>query len=255
MKTLQRKPPSGVNRTNMSESADVQRLASLLTQQQKTSRTLAGTKDSGERKRLEEEIRKIRHECLELVDRYFRLALRPVLAKRFPGKGVQSAPKGQEVHSNDAIVRYTELISDFFVQVLATSHDEFWQKKSAIELRNYASTAISRDIIDVIRRRRKQSPLDDKQVRSTFDDQLATEVNQRFVADKLMLDPVDVLEAVEHWEVTNDPHLQKLASLIRHRYVSGMTMPQIAADLDVASATAYRLHDEAILKLREFISR
>lgn len=255
MKTLHRKPARGVNRTIMSESTDIQRVARLLTQQQATSELLARTVDSEECIRLEDEIRKIRHECLELVDPYCRLALRPVLAKRFPGKGVQSAPKGQEVYSNDAVVRYTELINDFFVQVLAMSDDEFWKKKSAIELRNYASTVISNNIRDLIRHRRKQASLDDNQVRSTFEDQLAVEVNQRFVADRLMLDLEAVLETLDQWELSRDPYLQKLASLIRHKYVSGMTIPQIAADLDVSPATAYRLLHEAFLKLREFISR
>ena len=255
MPTLQRKTEKKTNRASMSDFKDAELLAELLTEQREASKALAATRIQEERQRLERKVNKIRRQCIEVVDVYFRKALRPVLAQRFPQKGLQAPPNNQDVYSNDAIARYTELINDFFVQVLSMSDDEFWRRKTVIELRNYASIAISRDMIDVIRRRRKQEPLDDDVIHSTFEDQLAAEVEQRFVADKLTLEPADALHKVDEWERSSDEESRTLAALIRHKYVSGMTMDQIADDLGVSKATAYRLHKEAIARLSTMISR
>ena len=54
---------------------------------------------------------------------------------------------------------------------------------------------------------------------------------------------------VDQWELSGDKELRKLATVIRHRYVSGMTMEEIADDLGVSPATVYRFHTEAIAKL------
>jgi len=196
----------------------------------------------------------VRAECLILVERYFRQTLRPVLAKRFPGKGLQSASAKQQLHSNDAMFRYTELVNDFFVQVLDKVDDPFWKKESAIELRNYASIVISNDIRDALRRSKKREPLNEEQLRDSFDDSLAAEVEQRFVAAGIILDPAEVLAVLDQWQQSSDEHSQKLAMLLRHKYVSDMTMPQIAGDLKVSEPTAYRWHIEALQKLRENLS-
>ncbi len=234
----------------MSEADDATRLATLLGRQREAALAISQTRETANRELLAAQLKAIRNECLILVERYFRQTLRPVLAKRFPGKGIQSAPAKQQLHSNDAIFRYSELVSDFFVQVQSKVDDPFWKKDSAIELRNYASTVISNDIRDALRRRKKQEPLDEDKLRDSFDDQLAVEVEQRFLADKITIDPADVLDVLDQWQQSDDEHLQKLAMLMRHRYVSGMTMPQIAADLKASEPTAYRWHTQALQKLR-----
>ena len=236
----------------MSEKNDVKRLADLLKEQRDATLELAVTRDPAERERLTCDV-KAKRDQWELVDRYFRQTLRPVLAKRFPGKGIQSAPHNERVHSNDVMFRYTELVGDFFVQVLSKFDDPFWKKDSAIELRNYASTVISRDILDGLKRRRKREQLTDEQVRTAFEDQLAAEVEQKFFAEGLGLDLADVLETIDQWQRCGDDRQQKMAVLLRHKYVSEMTMQQIADDLKIPLSTTYRYHTEAIASLRDIL--
>ncbi len=209
----------------MSATEDAERLADLLSQQRGATLAISQSRDSVQHALLAAHVKDIRDECLALVDRYFRQTLRPVLATRFPGQGLQSAPAKQQLHSNDAMFRYTELVNDFFVQVLSKVDDPFWKKDSAIELRNYASIVISNHgIRDALRRRKKQEPLAEDQLRDSLEDQLAAEVEQRFIADKIMIDPADVLDALDRWEHSNHEHWQQLAMLMRHKYVADMTM-------------------------------
>jgi hypothetical protein len=255
MKTLSEKRTSHQERHDMSEAEDATRLADLLSQQRAATLAISQTRDPTKRASLAAQVKEKREECLVLVERYFRQTLRPVLAKRFPRKGLQSAPAKQQVYSNDAMFRYTELVNDFFVQVLSKVDDPFWKKDSAIELRNYASIVISNHgIRDALRRRKKREPLGEQQLRDSLADQLATEVEQRFVAAGIMIDPADVLDIVDQWQQSDDEHLQKLAMLMRHKYVADMTMQQIADDLKAPYPTVCRWHIAALQKLRETLS-
>lgn len=236
----------------MSLEQDAARLAELLGKQREAAIAISVTTDLAARKRLAEQVKPIRDECLVLVERYFRQTLRPVLTRRFPGKGLQSAPAAEQVHSNDAKFRYTELVNDFFVQVLSKYNDPFWRKESAIELRNYASIVISNHgIRDALRRRAKQEPVGEGQLYDSLEDQLAAEVELRFKETRLPIDPSRVLDILEQWRQSDDDHLQKLAVLVRHKYVADMSMEQIATDLKVSDKTGYRWHSEALQKLRE----
>jgi len=226
----------------MSAENDAERLAELLRMQREAGLEMAQTRNPEKRSQLIARVKQVRDECLVLVDEYFRQSLRPVLAARFPGKGL---------HAGEAMFRYTELVNDFFVQVLATFDDPFWQKDSAIELRNYASIVISNHgIRDALRRRKKQKPFPGDQAEESLEDRLAADVEQRFVAAGIVIDPTAILDVLEQWRKSSDQHLQALAMLMRHKYVSDMTMQQIAADLKVSVATAYRRHEEALQKLR-----
>lgn len=256
MKTLSRKRASHHEHLDMPETEDATRLAELLSQHREATIAISQTRDPAKRELLGARMKKVRDECLTLVERYFRQTLRPVLAKRFPGKGLQSAPAEQQFHSNDAMFRYTELVNDFFVQVLSKVDDPFWKKDSAIELRNYASIVISnRGIRDALRRRKKREPLAEEQLHDSLEDQLAAEVEQRFVAAGVTIDPADLLDRLDQWQQSDDEHLQKLAMLMRHKYVADMTMQQIADDLKTPVKTVYRWHAEALHKLRDAFSR
>ena len=239
----------------MPETDDAARLAKLLSEIRDGMLAISQTRDPAKRQSLAELMIGKRAECLTLVERYFRQTLRPVLAKRFPGKGIQSAPAKQQLHSNDAMFRYTELANDFFVQVLSKVDDPFWKKDSAIELRNYASIVISNHgIRDALRRRKKREPLNEEQLRDSLEDQLAAEVEQRFVAAGITIDPADVLDLLDQWEQSSDEQLRKLAMLMRHKYVSDMTMQQIADDLKTPYSTTCCWHNEALQKLRDRFS-
>ena len=240
----------------MSADNDVTRLANLLKEQRDATITLAATRDPATLREIAVAVQRLRNECLALVDRYSRQTLRPVLAKRFPGKGIQSAPQNQQVHSNDAMFRYTELIYDFFVQVLSRFDDPFWTQDSAIELRNYASICVSNNgVRDVLRQRRKKQPLTDEQVRDSFEDQLATDIQTQFARAQVDIDPADALKVLNEWDHSCDETLQKYAMLLRHVFVSGMTMEQIAADMKTPVKTLYRWRATALTKMRNALNK
>jgi len=221
----------------MSESQDVERLVELLHAQRAASGWGA-------------EVLEIRKQCLELVDRYLRTTLRPVLVKRFPHKGLESAPAKQELYSTDAMFRFTDLLQDFFVQVQSKFDDPFWKKDAAIQLRDYASAVISNNIRDALRRRKRQESFDDEQLHDALEEQLVQECEQRLKSE-INLELSDVLETLHQWSESTDQQLQELALVLRHSYVSGMTLEQIAADLGISLATAHRRRQEALQRLRE----
>jgi RNA polymerase sigma factor (sigma-70 family) len=236
------------NNFGMPETQDAIRLAEMLKALRDFALQLDSATDLDERDRLRVAIAGLRDACFQVVDRYFRGTLGPILARRFPGKVSPPEKPGKRVPS--PMFQYSQLVGDFFVQVLSNYDDPFWKKDSAIELRNYASTVISRDVIDALRRRKKREPLADEQVRKSFEEMFAAEVEQQFVTDGVEIDPADALEVVEQWQQSGDERRRKLAMLLRHKYVSGMTMQQIADDLKVPVKTAYRWHTTALKELR-----
>ena len=128
---------------------------------------------------------------------------------------------------------------------LLDSHNDAYYRRDA--------PTVSDAEYDALRRRKKQQPLDEE-LNDSFDDQLAAEVEQRFVAAGITIDPADVLDVLDQWKQSSDEHLQKLAILMRHKYVSDMTVQQIAEDLKTPLTTVYRWHTEALHKLRDTFS-
>jgi RNA polymerase sigma factor (sigma-70 family) len=237
-----------MNRTN-----DAEFVANLLKDIRELSIQQAALSDQSkkEKARLQSEIGSKRRQCLTLVERYFRETLRPLLAKRFPDKGLQSPPSEQELFSNDKVFRFTELVSDFFLEVLEKCEDPFWKKGSAIELRNYASTVISNDIRDELRRNRKQSPLGEATVRDTFEAQLAADVESRFKNDGVSDYLVEALEIIDVWAASHEELVRTYGIALRLRFVAGMTLEEIAKDLATSVATADRRVKSGLEKLKE----
>jgi len=235
---------------DMSEAQDAKRLAGLLHRLQEVS--IRRTGDPSKPIETTNEVESIRGECLELVDRYFRQTLRPALAARFPEKGIQSAPVAESAYSNDVMFRYTELVNDFFVQVLSNFDDPFWKKNSAIELRNYASIVISNHgVRDALRKRKKQQAIGESAVHATFEEQLAAEIETRFSNDEQNLDPAEAMELLHRWEASDDEKLRRDARLLRLFYVCGMKVEDIAEDMKTPLKTAYRWKAAALKKMRQ----
>jgi hypothetical protein len=216
----------------MKQTNDAERLADLLTEQRELSLRLEQTRSPATSESLKRRIQDVRRECLSLVDHYFREALRPKLAGRFPGKGI----------TGDAVVRYTELVNDFFLEVLSRFDDPFWRKATAIELRDHASTAISRDILDVLKRRGRLDAIQEHFLHET---------ESRLNESTPELSTSDLLEVLDLWQngdaQSNEGQKKILyAKILRLSFVSGMTMDQVAADCGLTAKTAYRYRQEAI---------
>ena len=168
-------------------------------------------------------------DILELVDKYFRAALHVVVRDKFGGV-VARPMKGQ-----DGRCRYTEMVNDFFVKVLAKKPDAFWKAETAKDLRTWASKVIARQMIDTFRRQKRgQQILDDilpliEQKRAYFQERYAKSFEE-------------FLDQLSIWEASTDQSLKRKAVVLRHRYVDGMTWRDIASQLD--------LSDEALTKIR-----
>ena len=232
----------------MSITKDSQRLAELLSQQREVQHALRNAADSVKSQQIRQKLDGIRRQCIELVDRYFRESLQPILANRFPGKVRQQEDeaKASPVH---VLAQFTELVNDFFVQVLSKEDDPFWKKDSAVELRNYASIAISnRGIRDVLRRRKKQVALSDPTLVSSLDEYLADEITLRF--NDTGVDPADAVEIINRWETSEDERRREYARLLRLYFIAAMKMEEVADDLGLPAPTAYRKKQQALAQLK-----
>lgn len=232
----------------MSSTDDAYRLAQLLKEQREL---VMRTHGEGQLYQTDESARiaEIRSECVALVDRYFREVLQPILINRFPGKLTREKCLGSEKAPLGAVVQFTQLLNDFFIQVLSTDNDPFWRKTTAVELRNYASIAISnRGVRDALRRRRKQHATPED-IDGFLEDQLAQEIEDRISITGA--DAADVVEVINQWETYGNVAQKKYARLLRLHYVAGMSMTEVAGDMDASLATIYRWHQEALIAVRQ----
>ena len=172
-------------------------------------------------------------EILELVDTYFRRALRPVVAKVF-GTDVIGTDH------NDGHCRYTEMVNDFFVKVLEKRPDAFWKAKTAAALRTWSSVVIANQMRDYLKRKKRGqqilteiSPLVAQQ-QASFESQYQTTFE-------------DFLDLLAVWESSDDPALRFQADALRLIHVGGMPLGEVARQLVIS--------DERLAKIREVASK
>jgi len=210
----------------MSEINDAKSLAVLLTRQREPGLS-------------EEERQQIRLQCIELVDRYFRHQLQPILTRRFP-RVVTTTPLGSgPTRPLGNEVQFTQLLNDFFVRVLTEHDDPFWKKHSAVELRNYASIVISnRGVRDALRRRKKQRRLGLQEAYDALEEKIAADFEFRFAETKI--DPEDAIRIINAWDHSGTPREKEFARILRLFYLSGMRMEDVASDMGIGLSTAYK---------------
>lgn len=234
----------------MSEFEDAEQLATLLRQQRDLTHALESESDPLRRKAIREQRRAVRLSCIELVDTYFRIVLHPILLSRFPHEVSRRQAAVSQKTPVNVMSQFTQLLNDFCVQVLSKFDDPFWRKTSAIELRDYASIAISnRGIRDALRRRSKQERLGDDGLHSRFEDQLAQEIDKRF--NGTGIDPADALEIINRWQAKGDTTQQDQARILRLFYVAGMSMEEVQHDMNLSQSTAYRRREQALQAVRD----
>ncbi|MCA9130020.1 MAG: hypothetical protein KDB22_23190 [Planctomycetales bacterium] len=239
----------------MSDIKDAKRLRDLLDRQSHLLGSLKPVTQPEQRIAIEKELNNVRRQCIELVDRYFRQVLHPILRQRFPGKITDLQTDISRSAPVNVVVQFTQLVNDFFVQVLDDPKfdNPFWKKQTLVELRNYASIAISHHgLIDALRRRKKQEAIGDDGVRQVYEDQIAIEVEQQLA--ETGIDPADAAEVINDWEEAGNRDQQKYARLLRLHYITGMSMEQVAADMDLNIKTAYRVRQQALTAVRAELS-
>lgn len=190
--------------------------------------------DAMRRNELEPQRQKAQDDILELVETYFRRALRPVVAKVF-GAGVL----GQPVHGKraDGSLRYTAMVNDFFVKVLDKRPDAFWKAKTAAALRTWSSVVIANQMRDYLRRKKKGQQI--------LHDEIAplVEQQQKYYEARHRTTFEEFLDQLAAWESSGDETLARQARAMRHHYVDGMTWGQVAEQLGIT--------DERLTKLRQ----
>jgi RNA polymerase sigma factor (sigma-70 family) len=159
----------------------------------------------------------VEKDILALVDRHFRVVLKPFLLSRF---GAVAGERG--------VIRYTAMMNDFFVKVLARRPDEFWRARDAATLRKWASVVVSNQMRDYLRRKK------------LFEDQfdaIAPLVEERcdFFQEKTDRElTVQALDLIDSWCKSDDKTDRSRGWVLRHRFVDGMTREQIADQLNLS---------------------
>ena len=182
---------------------------------------------------------------LRAISEHFNRELRPALARKFRGRTAA-----------DTSIRYTQMVHDFFVQVLDRRDDRFWRAKSLRALRSFASKVIQHRILDVLRRQRHRSDLGEEGLGEQLDDQALGELAHDRAAHfwtQHGLDYERVLQCLERWQARGGKQ-RRWAAVIRHRYVDGMPYEQIAEQLEVRRKTVQNLKSQALVELRRELS-
>jgi len=202
--------------------SDEQRLADLLGQ-----RRQGGAQDDDVTKRLDREI-------VEIVYRHLYHALRPQMLARY----------GATVGEKHAGTRFTELLNEFFVRVLDRFPDLVGKMRSARDLRNYVSRAMTNLMLDRCRRAKHERSCDDELLGC-----LAEERQQDLNRECPGLHYEGVLEALAVW-AAGTRQQRRMAEVIQREFVSGDRADAIERDLEISKSEFYRLRAAALSELR-----
>ncbi|MBL8897471.1 MAG: sigma-70 family RNA polymerase sigma factor [Planctomycetes bacterium] len=178
----------------------------------------------------EDERERIGNEILSAILDHWDHELRPLLAREF------SATK------SDTSVRYSAMVSAFFADILEENPDVLWRADSLRALTRYASVVISRDILDVLRR---------KKTRKDHADPLRRFVESRAAhfESRHQLDLECALGELAAWDRRAAPWPLR-ARVIRFRYLDAMEYEEIAAQEGLPIKVIYRAKADAIEELR-----
>ena len=172
----------------------------------------------------------IETEILALVSVYLQEVLKPFLLAKYGA-----------VLGEGGAARFTAMMNDFFIKVLEQRADPFWRANSARELSKYVSVAMTRQMIDALRRERR------------YQDGFDALIDERreFFKAKTGLDLTsEVLGVVEEWCQDTHPEQAFQGWVLRHRFVDGMTREQIAQQLKVTQHAVRLSLDQGIAALR-----
>ncbi|MBM4076306.1 MAG: sigma-70 family RNA polymerase sigma factor [Planctomycetes bacterium] len=192
--------------------------------------------------------RSVEGDILELVDKYFCRALRPVVNKVFGTDVVgtegphrkdnqpEKDQNGKDSNTNqtetnrrqkDGDCRYTEMVNDFFVKVLDKKPDAFWKAKTAKNLRTWASVVIANQMRDVLRRQKKGQQIL-KEILPLID-QRQTHFQKQYQKDF-----EEFLDQLAAWDSSSDQRYREQATALRHRYVDGMSKREIQEQMGIS---------------------
>lgn len=187
---------------------------------------------------VEAEILECERKALKIVDGYFRGSLPGLMTTLF-GKGVVSTKQ-------DASVRFTEMLNNFFIKMLEKRPDEFWRAQTAKDLRKWASVANANLMRDILRR--------DSRGNRILREQLAPLVAERSRHfQKTVERPLDdrVMETLREWSESDDRVRRQWALVMQYRYLDGMPYAEIAHMLGISEGTVQQRRSAAIEWLRE----
>lgn len=224
-------------RLESEQSSDADKLKEKMKQQFEIAAAIDRCRDPLELMKLRKQLKAKRDECIEIVDRYFRLSLKPQLESQC-----------DKVSADSNVARFTEMLNDFFVEVIQSDKSQFWQETSPKALRSYVATALSRDAIDIIRRRKKIRELAEDDLNVAYNKMVVEEFESNCLNEQM--DSSEVSEAIARWQNSDEPELAESARLLEMRYACGSSVEEIAKDLNCSEATAYRRLEAAKDRIR-----
>jgi DNA-directed RNA polymerase specialized sigma24 family protein len=201
----------------------------LMSLQERESRQRNGQHDD-ETNRLERDI-------VEIVYRHLYEALRPQIVARY----------GATVGGKHASTRFTELLNEFFVRVLERFPDVLAKTRTARDLRNYVSRAMTNLMVDRCRRA-KHERSDDDELRGCLVDDRQQHLNRECPG----LIYGEVLETLTAW-AGGTRQQQRMAEVIQREFVSGDHAEAVQRDLGISKSEFYRLRSAALNELRRAV--
>jgi len=177
----------------------------------------------------------------ELVDKYFRRELLPVLTHVF-GSGV-IGKQLPEQRRGDQSLRYTEWIQNFFVKMLDKRPDAFWKAQTAKNLRIWSSVVIANMMRDYLKRKKRGQKI-------LADIAPLIAEKQKYFEDRYATTFEDFLNLLADGQASDDETLHQRAAVLRLRYVDGLTWQQIALDLAITDERLTKIRQQASTDLK-----
>jgi DNA-directed RNA polymerase specialized sigma24 family protein len=185
----------------------------------------------------DDETKCLERQIVEIVYRHLYEALRPQIVARY----------GATVGGKHASTRFTELLNEFFVRVLERFPDVLAKTRTARDLRNYVSRAMTNLMVDRCRRAKHERSDDDELLGCLADDR-----QQHLNRECPGLIYGEVLETLAAW-AAGTRQQQRMAEVIQREFVSGDHAEAVQRDLEISKSEFYRLRSAALNELRRAV--
>ncbi len=162
----------------------------------------------------------VRNDLVRWCEEHLRRSMKAIMLKLF---GPQIA--------NDGSLRFTVLWNDVLVKVLKSGRLQAPEGDVIRNLTSYFSTVLANQARDYLRRRKRFGKILDDEIKPLV------ELREKYLMENYSIDLEYLLEKVSEWEKAGDV----VGTVLRLRYIDGMTYEQIAEATDLSRDQVKRI--------------
>lgn len=175
------------------------------------------------------------------------------VATKLPGLGWAACSTDVDVSA-----RFTSVLNSAFERILSSAPDKLYRTRTRKELTGYVSRTMTNLMLSHYKRKQIHKRAVGKLGLTATDTDMAdailarlAEIRAAYFESRIDIPFESALETIIVWGQSADPELGRRASVLRLRYVEGLSYDGIASDMGIAKADVERLLDRAKYHLRK----